>query len=131
MIEDNSILQTHEIVIDTTSWEVSIEGKPVTLTKIEFRLLHFLASRPGFVKTRQQIIDAVQGPDCSVTERWVDVQVVGLRQKLGNRGRLIETVRGFGYRFESSSSTAGGVSRLSHSVRSQMVEGLLQKYVGD
>lgn len=83
MVEDESIIQTHGIVIDPTRWEVSIEGNPVTLTKAEFRLLYFLASRPGFDNTRQQIIDAIQGPDYPVTERSVDVQVAGLRKKWG------------------------------------------------
>ena len=100
MVEDESIIQTHGIVIDPTRWEVSVEDDPVTLTKAQFRLLHFLASRPGFDNTRQQIIDAIQGPDYPVTERSVDVQVAGLRKKLGDLGRLIETVRRVGYRFQ-------------------------------
>ncbi len=99
MLEDESIIQTHGIVIDSARREVAIAGKPVTLTKAEFLLLRFFASHAGVVSTRRQIIDAIQGPDYPVTLRSVDVQVVGLRKKLGDLGRLIETVRGVGFRF--------------------------------
>ncbi|HEX9873925.1 MAG TPA: winged helix-turn-helix domain-containing protein, partial [Deferrimonas sp.] len=61
--------------------------------------LYFLASRPGWVFTRYQIVNAVRGDDYAVTDRAVDVQIVGLRKKLGPRGARIETVRGVGYRF--------------------------------
>ena len=97
--EDAATLQTHGIVINPQRHEVLLEGEPVTLTYTEFRLLHYLARRPGWVFTRQQIIDAVRGEGYPVTDRAVDVQVVGLRKKLGTSGRLIETVRGVGYRF--------------------------------
>jgi two-component system phosphate regulon response regulator PhoB len=62
--------------------------------------LHFLARKPGWAFTRSQIVDAVKGEDYPVTERSVDVQVAGLRKKLGDLGRYIETVRGVGYRFK-------------------------------
>ncbi|HID39122.1 MAG TPA: response regulator transcription factor [Calditrichaeota bacterium] len=80
--------------------EVTIDGKPLQLTHTEFSLLHFLASRPGWVFTRYQIVDALRGEDYPVTERAVDVQVVGLRKKLGALGKNIETVRGVGYRYK-------------------------------
>jgi two-component system phosphate regulon response regulator PhoB len=63
-------------------------------------MLHFLARRPGWVFTRYQIVDGVHGEDYPVTERSVDVQIVGLRKKLGGAGKYIETVRGVGYRFK-------------------------------
>jgi two-component system phosphate regulon response regulator PhoB len=78
---------------------VLVDGEPVKLTTTEFRLLTFLAARPGWVFTRYQIVDAVHGADYPVTDRSVDVQVVGLRKKLGDAGKYIETVRGVGYRF--------------------------------
>ena len=99
MVEDDSVIQVHGIVIVPTRREVFIEGKPVTLTKGEFLLLRFFATHAGVAYTRQQIIDAVQGSDYPVTIRSVDVQVTGLRKKLGDLGRAIETVRGVGYRF--------------------------------
>jgi two-component system phosphate regulon response regulator PhoB len=61
--------------------------------------LHQLARRPGWVFTRQQLIDVARGEDYPVTDRSVDVHIVGLRKKLGNLGKMIETVRGVGYRF--------------------------------
>lgn len=62
-------------------------------------MLHYLAKRPGWVFTRYQIVEAVRGDDYPVTDRSVDVQIVGLRKKLGPFGEYIETVRGVGYRF--------------------------------
>ena len=74
-------------------------GAPVPLTPTEFGILYLLAGKPGWVFTRQQIVDAVRGEDYAVTERSVDVQIVGLRRKLGDGAAVIETVRGIGYRF--------------------------------
>lgn len=80
--------------------EVLVDKQPVELTFTEFRVLHLIARRPGWVFTRYQIVNAVRGDDYSVTDRAVDVQIVGLRKKLGSAGKLIETVRGVGYRFK-------------------------------
>ena len=96
---ENEIVRHEGMVIDPVRHEVLIEGAPLELTFTEFRVLHFLASRPGWVFTRNQIIDAVHGDKYAVTERSVDVQIVGLRKKLGAHGECIETVRGVGYRF--------------------------------
>jgi two-component system phosphate regulon response regulator PhoB len=93
-------IQIRELVIHPGRHEVLIGGKPIELTYTEFRLLHFLARKPGWAFTRSQIVDAVKGEDYPVTERSVDVQVAGLRKKLGALGRSIETVRGVGYRFK-------------------------------
>ena len=80
--------------------EVLVNGQEVDLTFTEFRVLYLLARRPGWVFTRYQIVNAVRGDDYSVTDRAVDVQIVGLRKKLGPAGKIIETVRGVGYRFK-------------------------------
>ncbi len=80
--------------------EVIAAGERIELTATEFKILHFLARHPGWVFTRQQIVDAVRGPDYPVTDRAVDVQILGLRRKLGDHAHLIETVRGVGYRFK-------------------------------
>lgn len=98
--EDNVVVQVHDLVINPSRHEVLVSGNPVELTASEFRIVHFLARRPGWVFSREQIIGAVKGQDYPVTERSVDVQIVGLRKKLGDAGRLIETVRGVGYRFK-------------------------------
>lgn len=97
--EANDVLSIADIVIHPGRHEVTVGGKPVDLTASEFGILHFLARRPGWVFTRYQIVDAVHGEDYPVTERSVDVQIVGLRKKLKKAGELIETVRGIGYRF--------------------------------
>ena len=96
----NNIVHVHDLVINPGRHEVLIKGKPVEMTFSELRILHFLASRPGWVMTREQIVDAVRGEDYPVTDRAVDVQIVGLRKKLGSRADYIETVRGVGYRFK-------------------------------
>ncbi len=92
-------IRIRDLVIHPGRHEVLLQGKPVDLTYTEFKLLHFLARKPGWALTRSQIVDAVKGEDYPVTERSVDVQVVGLRKKLGECGEYIETVRGVGYRF--------------------------------
>jgi two-component system phosphate regulon response regulator PhoB len=81
---------------------VSTQEGPIDLTFTEFQVLYILARRPGWVFTRSQIVDGVRGSDYPVTDRSVDVQIVGLRKKLGNYGKFIETVRGVGYRFKES-----------------------------
>jgi two-component system alkaline phosphatase synthesis response regulator PhoP len=93
-------LELHELAIHPGRHEVLVQGRPVDLTSTEFRLLSFLARRPGWVFTRTQIVQGVQGEDYSVSERAVDVQIVGLRKKLGPAGKYVETVRGVGYRFK-------------------------------
>jgi two-component system alkaline phosphatase synthesis response regulator PhoP len=90
-----------ELVIHPGRHEVMLAGQPLSLTYTEFALLHFLAKRPGWAFSRTQIVDAVKGEDYPVTERSVDVQVAGLRKKLGAFGPYIETVRGVGYRFRA------------------------------
>ena len=91
-------LRVHDIAIHPGRREVTVGGAPIVLTFSEFNLLHFLARRPGWVFTRDQIMDAVRGQDYHVTERTVDVQMVSLRKKLGPAGKHLETVRGVGYR---------------------------------
>lgn len=99
-VEESETIQAHNIVIHLGRHEVLVDGKPINLTNTEFRVLVYLARRPGWVFTRYQIVDAVHGEDYPVTERSVDVQIVGLRKKLGEAGKYIETVRGVGYRFK-------------------------------
>jgi two-component system alkaline phosphatase synthesis response regulator PhoP len=98
--EDASVFRIQELVIHPGRHEVLSKGKTVQLTFTEFGILHYLAKRPGWVFTRSQIVDAVKGDDYPVTDRSVDVQIVGLRKKLGSAGKYIETVRGVGYRFK-------------------------------
>ena len=97
--EESDVLNVHELTIHTGRRHVTANGKSLDLTYTEFQVLYFLARRPGWVFTRSQIVDAVRGDDYPVTDRSVDVQIVGLRKKLGPLGKYIETVRGVGYRF--------------------------------
>jgi len=97
--KEEQLLTRHELSIDIGRNRVTAAGVEVELTVGEFRLLHLLASRPGWVFTRNQIVDGIHGEGYAVTERAVDVQIVGLRKKLGDCGIYIETVRGIGYRF--------------------------------
>ncbi len=84
--------------IDSERHIVRSKGEKVDLTITEFRLLHFLALRPGFVRTRDQIVSAIRGEGTVLSSRAIDVHVASLRRKLGDSGDVIETVRGVGYR---------------------------------
>jgi two-component system phosphate regulon response regulator PhoB len=97
-------IRLHELDIDVVRHQVSCRGTAVELSATEFGLLLFLARRPGWVFSRAQIISGVRGEDYPVTERAVDVQVLGLRRKLGDCGEVIETVRGVGYRLREQGS---------------------------
>jgi two-component system phosphate regulon response regulator PhoB len=98
----DEVVQIGPIVLDAGRHEVTLEGKPVDLSATEFAILEFMMRNPGWVFSRNQIIDAVKGKDYPVTERSVDVQILGLRKKLGPVGNRIETVRGVGYRFQDT-----------------------------
>ncbi len=97
--EDANLIRIHEFIIDSTKHEVVAGGERVDLTYTEFQVLKYLAENPGWVFTRSQIVDSVRGDGYAVTDRSVDVQIAGLRKKLGKYGEYIETVRGVGYRF--------------------------------
>ena len=101
--DDEATIRVKELSIHPGRHQVVVDGKPTELTATEFRILAHLAKRPGWVFTRQQIVDAAQGDDVFVndrfvTDRSVDVHIVSLRRKLGACGAYIETVRGVGYR---------------------------------
>jgi two-component system, OmpR family, alkaline phosphatase synthesis response regulator PhoP len=100
-----STIRIKDLAIHPGRHEVTVRDKPVDLTATEFRIILFLARRPGWVFTRQQIVDAAQGDDVFVSERFVtdrsvDVHIVSLRRKLSECGSYIETVRGVGYRLK-------------------------------
>ena len=99
-IDDQEVIHIHGIEIHPGRRQVTLDNRQIDLTYTEFQVLHYLAKRPGWVFTRSQIVDAVRGDDYPVTDRSVDVQIVGLRKKLGEYGTYIETVRGVGYRFK-------------------------------
>ncbi len=96
--DDETQLTVGKIRLVPERREVFVDTRPVDLTAGEYRMLQVLMRRPGVVFTRNQLLDLVRGTLHAVTDRAVDVQVVGLRRKLGKAGGQIETVRGAGYR---------------------------------
>ena len=100
VVEAGTTINVHELSIDPGKFQIKLAGLPLDLTRDEFQLLLFFAKHPGWVFTGDQLITAVHGKDYPVTDRSVDVQIVGLRKKLGKAGEYIGTVRGVGYRFK-------------------------------
>lgn len=99
--EAGEVIRRGTFVLDLGRREASIAGKPLDLTFTEFEILRLLAKRPGWVYSRSRIVNEIKGSDYPVTERAVDVQIVGLRKKLGDAD-LIETIRGVGYKFKNN-----------------------------
>jgi two-component system alkaline phosphatase synthesis response regulator PhoP len=106
--DKGQIITFNRLTINPGKREVLINNVPLDLTYTEFELLFHLAGRPGWVFTRYQIVNAIKGDDYPVTDRSVDVQIAGLRKKLGSYGELIETIRGVGYRFSDKEFEAKG-----------------------
>ena len=102
-VDLQSVIHIHDLEIHPGRRSVLAKGSPVELAFTEFQILFLIARRPGWVFTRSQIVDGIRGDDYPVTDRSVDVQIVGLRKKLGPYGKYIETVRGVGYRFKDIS----------------------------
>ena len=98
--DEIALVKIYDIEINPGRRSVLVKGEPVDLTYTEFQVLLLLAKRPGWVFTRSHIVNSIRGNDYPVTDRSVDVQIVGLRKKLGAHGKYIETVRGVGYRFK-------------------------------
>lgn len=101
MPDNETAIRFDDLVIHPGQRAVWVRETPADLTFTEFQVLYFLAVHPGWVFTRFQIVDAVRGDNYPVTDRSVDVQIAGLRKKLGHCGKYIETVRGVGYRFKA------------------------------
>ena len=97
---DNDRIVRGELVVDATRHEVKVDGEAVALTATEFRLLHLLASHPGRVFTRDQLVTRVIGGGAAVIDRNIDVHVRSIRKKLDDHRHLIGTIRGVGYRFQ-------------------------------
>ena len=88
------------LLIDLNKFEVFVENKKIDLTPTEFRILKILASKKGWVFTRDQILDHLWGHDKAVLDRTIDVHIKNLREKLGKASRFIKNVRGVGYKIE-------------------------------
>ncbi len=98
---EEAVLNIDGLVIDPAAYQVSYQGRPIVLTALEFRLLHYLAQRPGRVLERGQLLEAVWGYHEESYARTVDTHLRRLRQKLGDAEFFLETVRGVGYRFKA------------------------------
>jgi two-component system phosphate regulon response regulator PhoB len=95
-------LRLGPLALDVERHRVTVDGKEIALTALEFRLLHTLLSRQGRVQTRERLLEDVWGMNGDITTRTVDTHVKRVREKLGEAGKLIETVRGVGYRIVES-----------------------------
>ena len=98
--QGTDIIEFRGLEIHLGRHEVRVDGNVISLTLTEFKILQLLATRPGWVYSRNQIVVFVRGAGYPVTERSVDVQIVGLRKNLGAFGKRIATVRGVGYKLE-------------------------------
>ena len=94
------------LVVDATKHLVTVDGEPITMTATEMRLLHFLATHPGRVFSRDQLLSRAIGDHAVVIDRNIDVHVGSIRRKLGRCRELIETIRGVGYRFRDAEPVA-------------------------
>ena len=104
MNEPRRVIESRGLSIDPSSYRVTRDTKPVTLSTLEFRLLYYLATRPNRVFSRDQLLDAVWGTERFVTPRSVDVYIRRLREKVeidADQPAFLKTVRGAGYMFES------------------------------
>lgn len=88
------------LILDSMKHKVTIEGQQIDLTTTEFKLLDYLAGKPGQVLSRDRILETISGDDTMVCDRTVDAHIKSLRRKLGPCKNYIETVRGIGYRFK-------------------------------
>ena len=96
-------LKRGALTIDPEQYEATVDGRQLSLTATEFRLLHHLAAHPGHARNRDELLDIIWGEDKFVTPRTVDTYIRRLREKLGPAGDMIQTLRGVGYRFQKIS----------------------------
>ena len=97
--EGEGVVSIDELVIDINRHEVKLEGKIIVLTAMEFKLLHFLASHPGQVFTRENLLNHISSDDTFIIDRNIDVHIRSIRKKLNKHRELIETIHRVGYRF--------------------------------
>ena len=88
------------LVIDSLKYKVTVFGKNISFTPKEFKLLEFMAQRPGIILSRDKILDNVFGYDSVIYDRTIDTHMKSLRKKLGKARDYIETIRGVGYKFK-------------------------------
>ena len=96
-IEQDDIIELEDLIIDRSSYKISIRGNELNLPRKEFELLYLLASKPGKVFKREYILESVWGKDVVVGDRTIDVHIRKLREKIGNT--FFKTIKGVGYKF--------------------------------
>ena len=109
--EKREVVESGGLRLDASTREASVDGRPVVLSTLEFKLLHFLASHPRHVFSRDRLLDEVWGQDRFVTPRTVDVHIRRLREKIESqpdRPQFLQTVRGTGYRFSAEPQDTNG-----------------------
>lgn len=94
-------IQHSSIIMNTAAHTVTADGKPVALTTKEFELLNLFMRHPGIAFPREVLMEEIWGTDFIGESRTIDMHIKTLRQKLGNPGEMIETVRGIGYRMKA------------------------------
>ena len=97
-----ALLRLEGLTLDESQHTVTIDGQRITLTYKEYELLRLFLSHPGMAFSREQLLQTVWNTDYAVETRTVDMHIRTLRQKLGDYGRYIETIRGVGYRLEGN-----------------------------
>ena len=96
-IDQDEVIELEDLIIDRSSYKVSISGNELNLPRKEFELLYLLASRPGKVFKREYILESVWGKDVIVGDRTIDVHIRKLREKIGDT--FFKTIKGVGYKF--------------------------------
>lgn len=110
-VERQEVVEAQDLRLDARTQEVRVGGKRTELSTLEFKLLHFLASHPRRIFSREQLLDEVWGRDHFVTPRTVDVHIRRVREKIEiqpDRPQYIQTVRGAGYRFAAEPDEVEG-----------------------
>lgn len=102
--DEENILDSQGVTLDENKYKALIDGADISLSASEYQILKFLMTSPGHVYTRGQIVNKIKGYNHAVTDRSVDTQLVSLRKKMGDKGKLVETVWGVGYRFRDAQS---------------------------
>jgi DNA-binding response OmpR family regulator len=102
--QERDRIDTNGLAIDRRRFSATLDGRELALTPTEFRLLWILARRPGHIFSRVQLAEVCGRHDIVAQERTIDVHIKSIRHKLADRGDLIETVRGVGYRYRSIAS---------------------------
>ena len=96
-IDQDEMIELEDLIIDRSSYKISISGNELNLPRKEFELLYLLTSSPGKVFKRENILESVWGKDVIVGDRTIDVHIRKLREKIGSA--FFETVKGVGYKF--------------------------------